>query len=170
MGAGAGLERGGTAMILSTREDIEAPIEEVFAALTDFDGYERAALRRGAEVARIDQPRQPGVGQTWKAAFDYRGKRRQVTLRLITMDRPTALRFAGLSATLDADMTVDLVALSRRRTRVSVAVALSAKTLASRIFLQSLRLTKGRVNERFAARIRGIAVTIDDRLRKPTLG
>ena len=35
-------------MKLSTREDIAASIDAVFAELTDFDGFERAALRRGS--------------------------------------------------------------------------------------------------------------------------
>ncbi len=157
-------------MKLNTKEDIEASIEEVFAALTDFDGFERAALRRGAEVARTDQPRVTGLGQGWRMAFDYRGKRRQLTARLVGFDRPNALRFAGSSKALDGEMLVDLVALSRRRTRVAVSLEILPKTLAARIFVQSLRLAKGRVTDRFARRIKAFAVVIEDRLRKPTLG
>ena len=37
-------------MELSGSQDIEAPIDFVFDAITDFDGFTRHALRRGVEV------------------------------------------------------------------------------------------------------------------------
>ena len=54
-------------MKLATREDIDAPIEAVFEQLSDFDGFERAALRRGAEVrAHRRADRHVGAGMAWK--------------------------------------------------------------------------------------------------------
>ena len=98
-------------MKFSTKVDIEAPIDDVFAALTDFDGFERAALRRGADVVRMGQPRPNGVDQVWRVTFAYRGKLRQLTARLVALDRPNALRFQGTAKSLDGQMLVDLVAL-----------------------------------------------------------
>ena len=157
-------------MKLTTKEDVEAPIEEVFSALTDFDGFERAALRRGAEVVRQDRAGPGGTGQSWRIAFIYRGKRREMTARLVGQDVPTALRFQGMSRTLDGVMLVDLVALSRRRTRVTVTVDITAKTLTARIFLQSLVFARGRINARFAKRVQLFAKSVEDRLRKPSMG
>jgi carbon monoxide dehydrogenase subunit G len=157
-------------MKLSTKVDIEAPIDDVFGALTDFEGFERAALRRGAEVVRMGQPRPNGVDQVWRVGFDYRGKRRLLTARLVALDRPNALRFQGTAKSLDGEMLVDLVALSRRQTRVTVAMEIKPKTLSARIFVQSLVFARSRINDRFAKRIRSFAQMIEDRLRKPSLG
>lgn len=157
-------------MKLTTKLDVEAPIEEVFAALTDFDGFERAALRRGAEVARLERPGVSGVGQSWRVAFIYRGKRRELTARLMSKEVPTALRFQGTSKSLDGELRVDLVALSRRCTRVTVNLDIVAKTLTARIFIQSLVFARGRINDRFDKRIRLFGQSIEDGLRKPTLG
>ena len=157
-------------MKLTTKEDVEAPIEEVFAALTDFDGFERAALRRGAEVVRLEPPGVSGVGQSWRIAFIYRGKLREMTVRLMAKEVPTALRFQGRAKSLDGELLVDLVALSRRRTRVTVNLDIIPKTLTARIFIQSLVFARGRINDRFAKRIRLFGQSIEDRLRKPTLG
>ena len=157
-------------MKLTTKEDVEAPIEEVFAALTDFDGFERAALRRGAEVVRLEKPGVGGVGQSWRIAFIYRGKLREMTVRLMAKEVPTALRFQGRAKSLDGELLVDLVAQSRRRTRVTVNLDIIPKTLTARIFIQSLVFARGRINDRFAKRVRLFGQSIEDRLRKPTLG
>lgn len=157
-------------MKFSTKVDIEAPIDDVFAALTDFDGFERAALRRGADVVRMGQPRPNGVDQVWRVTFAYRGKLRQLTARLVALDRPNVLRFQGTAKSLDGQMLVDLVALSRRQTRVTVTLDIAPKTLPARIFVQSLVFARSRINERFAKRVRTFAQQIEDKLRKPTLG
>lgn len=157
-------------MKLSTKVDIEAPIDAMFGALTDFEGFERAALRRGADVVRMGQPRPNGVDQVWRLAFDYRGKRRQLTARLVALDRPNMLRFQGTAKSLDGTLVVDLVALSRRQTRITVALDITPKTLPARIFVQSLVFARGRINDRFARRIGAFAKMIEDRLRKPSLG
>ena len=61
-------------MKFSAREDIAAPIEQVFASLCDFEGFERQAMRRGAEVQRVDPLTQPGVGMKWQVSFNMRGR------------------------------------------------------------------------------------------------
>ena len=74
-------------MHLSSRTDIEAPLEFVHAALADFDHWERAGMRRGAEVNRTDKLRSPGVGMSWKVRFQFRGKERVVDIRLVGIEK-----------------------------------------------------------------------------------
>jgi|TARA_B110000879_G_C10941741_1_gene420139 hypothetical protein len=68
-------------MKFSTKDDIDAPIDVVFQMLCDFETFERAAMRLGAEVQRTDTKSTPGVGTAWRGTFSMRGKRRQVILR-----------------------------------------------------------------------------------------
>lgn len=152
-------------MQLTAKEDIEGPIDRVFALISDFDAYERAALRRGADVARTDTLRAPGVGMTWQAKFTLRGRPREVTLQLAALDAPNGYRIDFASAGLDGDLAVDLLAMSRNRTRMTLVMELRPKTLAARLMVQSLKLARGNITKRFALRVADFAKDLETRLR-----
>jgi carbon monoxide dehydrogenase subunit G len=150
-------------MKFSTREDINAPIERVFEMLSDFRVYERNALRRGADVKRIDGLTETGVGMKWKAAFVVRGKPRQVEITLSEFDQPNRMVFWSASTGLSGQFSMDLVAMSRTRTRVSVALDLKPQNLSARVLIQSLRLAKSNLNKRFKQRVAEICSGIEER-------
>ena len=80
-------------MKLSGRTDVQAPVEFVFDAISDFDFWERAALRRGAEVTRTDKLRQPAPGMSWMIRFGWRGRR---AVRVLYAGSTLLLLAAGL--------------------------------------------------------------------------
>lgn len=139
-------------MEFGTKEDIEAPIEFVFEQMTDFKAIERAAMRRGAEVQRVDDMSHKGVGMKWDATFELRGKTREIELELTEYDPPNGLVMSSRSTGLGGRMAVELVALSKTRTRVTMDVTLEAKNLTARLLVQSLKLARkslmSRLNER----------------------
>lgn len=155
-------------MKLTSRQDIEAPVAFVFEALRDFDAWERAALRRGADVARTDRLREVMPGLSWLVKFAYRGKERKLALRLTQLEQPTLLGFSGTGSSLDGLAGIDLMALASRRTRVSVTLDVRPKTIGARVILQSLRLAKARINRRFADRVGQYCSEIETRYRKST--
>lgn len=154
-------------MRFDTYEDIELPIATVYAAVTDFDGFERAALRRGAEVTRRGDPAADPLGTTWDVSLSFRGKPRRITGRILKLDPPTGFVSQGRSGGLTGKLTVTLLALSPRRTRMSMVLDLTAETLPARILLQSLRLTRGSIEQRLRARVGKLAKDIEARYRRP---
>ncbi len=153
-------------MKLTSRQDIEAPVAFVFAALKDFDAWERAALRRGADVARTDTLRSVMPGLSWLVKFAYRGKERQLALRLTSLEQSTLIGFSGNGASLDGLANFDLMALAARRTRLSVTVDLKPRSIGARLVLQSLRLAKTRINRRFSDRVGQVCSDIESRYRQ----
>ena len=153
-------------MKFSAREDISAPIEDVFAALCDFEAFERQAMRRGADVQRVDTLAQPGVGMTWKAKFSLRGRRREMDVTLVQFDVPNEMHFKAKSQGIDATFVVELLALSRSRTRLSVALELTPLNLSARLLVQSLKLAKTTLTKRFKLRVADYCKTLEDRLRR----
>lgn len=150
-------------MKFETHEDIEAPIDYVFAQVSDFGALERLLRRRGADVQRIVDRSPPAPGMTWDTSFDMRGKQRQMRLELIACEPPAGMRFAATSKSINADLDVALLALSRGRTRLALVAELKPLTLSARLTLQSLKLAKGNIAQRFEMRIASYANDLEDR-------
>lgn len=152
-------------MKFSTKEDIEAPIEDVFGMLCEFDVFERSAMRRGAEVQRIDRLTVPGVGMSWDAAFNMRGKRREVRVEMIRFEKPNEMLFVSRSTGLTGHMNLELIALSRSRTRVHVALDIKPQNLSARLLVQSLKLAKASLTKRYKLRVAEYAKGMEDRYK-----
>lgn len=147
-------------MIFTAKEDIDAPAGAVFAVLTDFNAIEAAAMRRGADVQRTASPQGGLIGTSWRARFLLRKKPRDVALRLLSHETPTTLHFAGQTETLDGVVKFDIVALSPRRTRLAVSLEVKPRTFGARLMLQSMRLTKTKLQDRFRNRVAQMAAAI----------
>lgn len=148
-------------MKFSTKEDIEAPIENAFALFSDFDQFERSALRRGAEVRRTDSLKRNGAGMTWQSAFKFRGKNRKITAELIGYDPSDGYEIELQSADVTAYATLELMSLSKSRTRAALAVELKPKSLSGRLMVQTMRLGKGRLEKRFRIKAADFVRTIE---------
>lgn len=150
-------------MEFTAREDIDVPIEQAFEMVTDFEVFERSALRRGAEVARLDSLTQPGVGAKWNISFEFRGKAREIALEVTEFDRPNEIALHATAQGIQSDIKVELVALSRTRTRLQFWTGLKANTLSARLLLQSLKLARGTLNTRLAKRMKNLRRDMEDR-------
>ena len=155
-------------MKFSTKEDIEAPIDQVFGLVSDFEALERAALRRGAEVQRTDNLRKPGVGMSWTASFVARGRQRQLNIQTTEYEPPHGMRFHSVAQGLETDMKVEFVALSRGRTRLSIDLELKPKSISARLMVQSLKLARTNLNKKFHLRMADYARDLEDRAKKTT--
>lgn len=153
-------------MKFSAKEDIEAPIEFVFEQITDFTSFERSALRRGAEVQRVDNLTRQGPGMQWDASFKYRGRIREVNIELVSLDPPNGMVIGSRSTSMGGEMVVELVALSRGRTRMSVELEMHPKNLSARLLVQSLKLARNTLNKRFRKRVATFAEDIEERFKK----
>ncbi|PTE22595.1 SRPBCC family protein [Cereibacter changlensis JA139] len=153
-------------MRLSTREDVEAPIGFVFGRLCDFDSWERAALRRGADVQRTDglTAAQPGMG--WQVQIDYRGKLRSGEVRLAVLEAPQKLLFTGAGGSFEATLEIELLELGPRRTRVVVISEARPRSLSARVLLHSVKLGKAKLVQRYEHQVARLAADIEERFRR----
>lgn len=153
-------------MKFSSKEDLEAPIEKVFAQVSDFETLERAALRRGAEVQRTDTLLKKGPGMRWSAEFMARGRQRKLNIEMTTYSPPNNMRFHSVAQGLETVMLIELVALSPARTRLSVDVNLKPNSIPARLLVQSLKLARTNLNKKFHLRMADYARDIEERIRR----
>ncbi|MEM6657339.1 MAG: SRPBCC family protein [Pseudomonadota bacterium] len=150
-------------MQFSAREDIEVPIQSVFQMVADFDRFERLAMRRGIDVRRRTAEGPIEVGTMWDTEFKLRGKPRQMSVQMTGFECPSQMRFEAVSKGMTGVTTVDLLALSQRRTRLNVEMSLAAKSLPARLLLQSLKLGQARFRKRFQIRLGEFARELEQR-------
>ncbi|WP_425099523.1 SRPBCC family protein [Tropicibacter sp. S64] len=152
-------------MELKASEDIEAPIERVFAELADFEAIERQAMRRGVSVQRKGAAGAPAPGLSWTAGFTFRGKGRDAEITLTDYAEPEQMAFHSVSGGLEAATRIETVALSRGRTRITFVTELMPKTLSARLLVQSMKLAKGGIEKRFRHKMAGFAKDLELKLK-----
>lgn len=153
-------------MEFTSQEDIEAPIEKVFATLSDYETLERQAMRRGVQVRR-HAPKADGAGApSWTATFKFRGREMTAEIEVLRIDAPETLTFGAKAGGMETEMVVDLTALTSARTRMNVEARLLPKTLSARLLVQSLKLARARMTRKFSVRVAQFAKTLEDRARK----
>ena len=64
-------------------------------------------------------------------------------------------------------MVVDLIELGQKRTRLHVSLDLKPKTLTAKLYVQSLRLARSRVEKSFGQRIAQMTTEIEKRFLLP---
>ena len=120
-------------------------------------------MRRGAEVRRMDDMTKPGVGMKWAASFKMRGKKRDLEMEMIRFERPNEICVLSSTSGIDGTGQIELLALSRNRTRVSVLFELKPTNLSARLLVQSLKLAKNSLTKRYKLRVAEYARSIEDR-------
>ncbi|MBI1417466.1 MAG: SRPBCC family protein [Limimaricola sp.] len=153
-------------MQFKSTEDIEAPIDYVFARLTDFPSFEKGLLRRGATVTRTRAAAPGQAGSAWQVKFKFRGKMREAQLDVARVDPPSSLELLAISGGMHGVIRASLLALSAGRTRMTVTSELSATTITARLLLQSLKLAHGSLANRYHARLGAYAEGVEERYRK----
>lgn len=141
-------------MKFNTRQDIDAPIAYVYQRVSNFEAYERQALRQGAHVARRDGTGPAQVGSAWDVAFTFRNKERELRATVTELTAPQEIAVDTDAKGLSSALRVSLLALSAQTTRVEVTIDVSAKSLSARLLLQSLKLAKSNLQTRFEKRVR----------------
>jgi hypothetical protein len=157
-------------MKLTAKCDVEVPLAFVYQCVTDFAAWERAAIRRGTDVERPVGLPLTGIGAAWRIRFPYRGRVRKALITIDDLAPNQTAAFSLDSPSMFGDSVIEVQALSARRTRIRVALTAKPKTLAARLFLNTLRLAKGRVTKQFDLRVAQLGADIEAHFQRNPSG
>lgn len=152
------------------KDDIDVPIQDAFDLLSDYDVFERMAMRRGIEVHRHDQGERVSVGSSWTVDFQWRGKDIQMQAQIIEFEQPDKITLEAIMPGMDVLVTFDLVALSRKRTRLNLKLSVKAKTLPMRLLVQSLKLARGNIDKKLQERVESQCRNLEERYKQKMVG
>jgi hypothetical protein len=150
-------------MKLTAKTDLEVPAAFVFATLIDHPSWEREAVRNGVEIERPAGTPDSGVGATWQIRGHFRGKARKVLIRIEDLTPDQRLGLLLDSPSIEGISRIEVMVLSPRRSRVRADIEVKPKTLAARLFINTMRLAKGRVQARFEKSLGQLSTRIKDR-------
>ena len=74
----------------------------MFARLSNFETFERIAIKRNVRVSQISQNNPNEDTQGWNCSFKVRGRQRDVEIRLIEFDEPNSMKFHAVNPALHA--------------------------------------------------------------------
>lgn len=152
-------------MNIKARADIEAPIDYVFEQVTDFATFERSIMRRGGDIERILGEQGAELGTKWRVKFQMRGKEQTVRAEIVQVDAPNGFMIGVKSVSADGEMVVELVALSRGRTRLIVDASATPKTIAAKLLFQSLKFARGKTEGKLQGLVDNLAKDIEKKRR-----
>lgn len=152
-------------MKINGKHDVDVPLAFVLRTLADFQAWERAALRRGLDVRRIDRLAEAGLGSTWTARFAFRGKPRVMDLQVVELDPAGRVTLSFVGKSVQGTATLVPLAMSPSRTRISAGLVVQARTLSARLLFQSMRLARQRVVRKFEQRLAQFGAEVEARYR-----
>lgn len=132
-----------------TSEEIGAPVADVWAVLSDIEGLEAEARARGARLKRLER----GDAPAWKTEFRFRQRVREVEMRVAQVLAPELLAFEITGKAAEGTLRLELLPLSLAHCRLTVTSEIRARSLAARLFLQSLKLARAGLNRRYREKV-----------------
>lgn len=153
-------------MKFETTEEVAAPQDFAFARFTDFIRYEGMAQRYGADIRRVGGFTEIAEGATWRGTMQVRGKTRGLEAVVTRYAPPNVARIDTVVGGMNVVFEMQFEALGAESTRLHAVTELRARTLAARLIIQSMKLTRKRVQAKITSRIVALANEYEDAWRR----
>lgn len=140
-------------MKFSTRIDVDEPAAVLFDQIGNTERLEGVLIERGATITRMDPARESATALGWLIGFDWRGRRRNLRLKVTRFDRPELIVMTGQGDSFDVEIRMSVVALSKSRSRLTFETDVRPRNMRARLMLQTAKLAKPQLDAKFARRV-----------------
>ena len=132
-------------MKIGATKDFKRARGKVFDSFADPVRMDAVFGEKGANLRR-EGPGGPGT--VWHLDVVSGGKERAIAITLVDMEKPDVIRMRLTSEMVDADVAFVFSDLPERGCQVSAEIDLAPRTLTARVAIQTLRLAKGKVEQK----------------------
>jgi len=132
-------------MKIGASRDFKRARAKVFDSFADPAQMDKVFGEQGANLRREGAG---GPGTVWHLDVVSGGKVRPMIITLIDMEKPVAMQLRVTSEMVDADVVFAFADLPERGCQVSAEIDLAPRTLTARVAIQTLRLAKGKVEQK----------------------
>lgn len=132
-------------MRIGAAKDFKRARGKVFDTFADPARMDAVFAEQGTNLRR-EGPGGPGT--VWHLDAVSRGKAWPMAITMVDMEKPEVMRMRVTSAMVDADVAFVFADLPGKGCQVRTEVDLVAHTLTARVAIQTLRLAKGKVEQR----------------------
>lgn len=150
-------------MKLASQRIVEAPIEDVYAAIMDFQAFEEMLSARGTKIERCGPLQPPEPGAQWAASFKWHDRSYDVQAELVSVDPGYGYAIDSHGNGITCMAVVDLQEASVTETKLFISFDFSARSFSSKLLLQTLRLTGPSLNRRLDKRVETFAAKLGKR-------
>lgn len=152
-------------MKLFITKEIGAPVAFVFEAITEFERFEAAAVARGVKVDRRATGLEEGANPVWDIQFSMHGKALDLSLEVSERAAPHDLAASIVSKSFRGNAECHLSECGDNKTHLALTFAFQGETLAGRLFLKTLDVTKAALQQKIEARVTAFATEVESDYR-----
>lgn len=153
-------------MIFETREEVDIPRDFAFSRFADFTRYEKTARHYGADIRRVNGFTEISEGCAWRGSAVVRGTTRGVEAKITRLNPPEHAQMSTVVGGMAITVDMFFEELGPGKTLLRVTSQLKATTLAARLILQSVKLTRRKIQRKIDTRIVALANEFEDEYRR----
>lgn len=153
------------ALEFSSKAVISAPLPAAFSAACDYFHFEDLARARGLAVTRHGPPQSPLTALEWHVSGPMGGAHREAVVSVDDMRAPVMLVVRTRVGKVTALSTIQFIENGRKQTLMNVRTGLKGRSIAAKLVIHSLRLSRQRVARRFEGALTRFATLVTKRAR-----
>ena len=143
--------------------DVNVPAEFAFSELSDHETIERLAMQRGVAIRRTDRLSKPGPGMSWRADWEWGGRKRRTNITLTRREPPKRIVVETETAGVAGRLETEVVPMTAESCRLIIESEVRAVTFAAKVVLQTIKLARGRIERAVGERIGQLSARLEAR-------
>lgn len=132
-------------MKLKVSDDVGRSADAAFTVITDYTPIENQLHDAGYKLARVGAWEVASLGAAWSGTGEIRGQRQDIEAEITGWEQGRAVTILVKIGGLRVSHTTRIIPLGEAAAQIEITAELKPRTLSARVFVQGLKLARGRI-------------------------